>query len=564
MADIDPENGLESETALETSIPLAELLNLPDLPDVADVADVACDQAPEPPAELPDGYEETRYLRAYPDVAAAVRAGAIASGLEHYLQFGETERRLDRLDYRHAWPILDSPHFPMHGVDAVFWTRSGLVMVIGWVNDIAAPLRSVGLMRDETLLGATAALARCRRQDAERAVGAAEGRLLGFWGVFRCRADVRPDGARMVLMTDAEQRAVAVAPQIVTEERLRELALEYLAGASYWGQPQVEAFGFLDRGLGATLIATNADLSGRIAAGGFCKRFGPARRFRASIVVCLYGRAEYMFLQAALFTRGADWRDHEFIYVSNSPELTERLCKEAELAARIYGVSISLVVLPGNAGFGMANNAAVVFAQSDRVMIVNPDVFPRDDGWAADHAAIVENVPQAQTRLFGAPLFYDDGALMHAGMYFELDEGFSLADGGISRRTLARVEHYGKGAPPGTARYLVSRPVPAVSGAFMSCDRAWFERMGGFSANYVFGHYEDADLCLRSLIAGGPVWLHHVPFWHMEGKGSARRPVHEGGSTVNRWYFTQIWAETIRDGLLGPAPARAELQGGLA
>jgi GT2 family glycosyltransferase len=73
---------------------------------------------------------------------------------------------------------------------------------------------------------------------------------------------------------------------------------------------------------------------------------------------------------------------------------------------------------------------------------------------------------------------------------------------------------------------------------------------------YVFGHYEDADLCLKSFEAGKPVWLHNVPFWHLEGKGSTRRPVHEGGSIVNRWHFTDRWGAFIADGLMGPRASK--------
>jgi GT2 family glycosyltransferase len=97
--------------------------------------------------------------------------------------------------------------------------------------------------------------------------------------------------------------------------------------------------------------------------------------------------------------------------------------------------------------------------------------------------------------------------------------------------------------------------VPAVTGAFISVARNWFENLGGFSPDFSFGHYEDADLCLRSLVGGSPVWMHDVGFWHMEGKGSTRRIVHEGGSLVNRWHFTRCWADTIRADLLGPHPA---------
>ena len=119
---------------------------------------------------------------------------------------------------------------------------------------------------------------------------------------------------------------------------------------------------------------------------------------------------------------------------------------------------------------------------------------------------------------------------------------------------MIRVEHYAKGAPPETPAYHRARPVPAVTGAFMSADRAWYERLGGFSEEYVYGHYEDADLCMRSLASGRPVWLHDLPLWHLEGKGSTRRLAHEGGALVNRWHFTRLWGDFIADAFCGAEP----------
>ena len=86
--------------------------------------------------------------------------------------------------------------------------------------------------------------------------------------------------------------------------------------------------------------------------------------------------------------------------------------------------------------------------------------------------------------------------------------------------------------------------------------RPWYERLPGFSPVFVFGHYEDADLCLRRFADGEPVFLRHIAFWHLEGRGSTRLPVHEGGSLVNRWLFTRKWLEYADEhGLLGPTPA---------
>ena len=151
---------------------------------------------------------------------------------------------------------------------------------------------------------------------------------------------------------------------------------------------------------------------------------------------------------------------------------------------------------------------------------------------------------------------------MHGGMYFEVDKGLSVKSREIGAETLIRVEHYGKRAPAWSDVYSRPRPVPAVTGAFISADRAWFERLGGFNESFVFGHYEDADLCLSSLEAGVPAWLQDLRLWHLEGKGSTRRPVHEGGSLVNRWFFTRKWGTLIQSSLTGRLPEHPLLQPG--
>jgi hypothetical protein len=136
-------------------------------------------------------------------------------------------------------------------------------------------------------------------------------------------------------------------------------------------------------------------------------------------------------------------------------------------------------------------------------------------------------------------------------MYFELDTGVLLDRRGSQRLNLVRVEHYGKGAPPSVSSFTASRPVPAISGAFISSDRKWYERLGGFTEDFVFGHYEDADLCLKSLMSDQFPWMHDLRLWHLEGKGSIRRPVHEGGSLINRWLFSSKWSYLIEGGMLG-------------
>ena len=138
------------------------------------------------------------------------------------------------------------------------------------------------------------------------------------------------------------------------------------------------------------------------------------------------------------------------------------------------------------------------------------------------------------------PLYYDDGSLMHGGMYFELDTGLSVtARRRRARASCTRVEHYGKGAPPGAAQFTRTRPVPAVTGAFISCDRAWFEALGGFTEDYVFGHYEDADLCLKSLTRHARLAAGSSASGIWRARARCACHAHEGGSLVNRWLFSR-------------------------
>jgi GT2 family glycosyltransferase len=293
----------------------------------------------------------------------------------------------------------------------------------------------------------------------------------------------------------------------------------------------------------------------------FVERFGsPLESPRGTIIVCLYGRPEYYFVQNCLFAGLPGIEEYEFIYVSNSPDMAETLLREAHSASQIYGPTNSVMILGGNAGFGGANNAAARIARSNRLLFVNPDIFPRDRDWAKKHTDLLQSAAPEQTRLFGVPLYYDDGSLMHGGMYFETDVGVTMTNGTPNARQICRVEHYGKGAPAESPQFTRPRPVPAVTGAFLSIQSEWFAELGGFTEDFVFGHYEDADLCLKSIEKGVAPWLQDIRMWHLEGKGSTRQLPHEGGSMVNRWLFSQRWISTIESGLKGPAPSHPLLQ----
>ncbi|HVO33667.1 MAG TPA: glycosyltransferase [Elusimicrobiota bacterium] len=519
-------------------------------------------------ADLMERFDERAYLDENPDVAEAIARGDVPSGYAHYLMHGLHEGRLPGIPPREPRQVVVrlgpgvSEKPPAREfkatLEAALVSRSGGILLIGWVDDSVDPVDSVRFIGPGWRLTFDGAcLARVRRADVEEAVGKQIHHPYGFYGFLFASGPLAISGPCKVeiQLQSGLCARVDAAPMLVEDAGLRDVLLTYVSAADHFGNTQVQAIAGLDRSIGLEIIRLNRHLTRALIASPYTERFGRMdANYDGSLVICLYGKPEFLFLQAALYGAVAGMDRYELIFVSNSPELAETLLREAKASSRIYGLDITVVILPGNAGFGAANNVAVKAARSDRILIVNPDVFPMAPDWATRHSDILSSAPREGTRFFGAPLYYDDGSLMHGGMFFEIDSVLSHEDGRPRLCELARVEHYGKGTPPELPDFVRPRPVPAVTGAFMSWDRSWFEALDGFSHDYVFGHYEDADLCLRSLQAGVPPWIQDLKMWHLEGKGSVKLPRHEGGSLVNRWLFSCTWGETIAADLLGPAP----------
>jgi GT2 family glycosyltransferase len=545
------------------------------MPDDIAQATPGPEHAPTPEEILAAGgdFDEQSYVLAYPDVARAISDGSMTSADEHYLVHGRAEGRrrpairLGSQSHGLRFPIAAQAAPPPSefrcSLEGVLLSSGGGAVALGWLDDTADELEGIQLSGPDWVIRLpAAAVMRTRRPDVESAIGQTTAHPYGFIGAYFEAVPLQPCATVFVALVTRGGNLVEwpVPVRFCTDLELREVLLSHISAAKFFGNPQVSAIANFGAGFGDTVLALNRAIAANLTRDLYVERFGQRPQApKASIVVCLYGRAEFLFLQNALFSGLPGFGDYEFIYVLNSPELAETLLREASAASRIYGTRITVVILPGNVGFGAANNAAVTVALTRRILIVNPDVFPRDPNWAQKHAELLSARPPEETRLFGVPLYYDDGSLMHGGMFFEIDKEILLTKERQRLIPLVRVEHYGKGAPVSVARFTRSRPVPAVTGAFISCDRGWFETLGGFTEDYVFGHYEDADLCLKSLKRGSVPWLHDLRLWHLEGKGSTRRFLHEGGSLINRWLFSARWADLIGESLMGQHPTHALL-----
>jgi len=215
-------------------------------------------------------------------------------------------------------------------------------------------------------------------------------------------------------------------------------------------------------------------------------------------------------------------QDYEFIYVCNSPSIAEQLLKEAKLCRLIYGLDMTVIILNSNAGFGAANNIATQYASSARVIIMNPDVFPHDKNWVTKHDALLDALPAAQTDLFGRAAVLRRWLADACGDVFLPRYGAEFykkpenRDQHFAGRALRQGRAAGNAAVRAAAAGAGGKPAPLFSVA-----RNWFEKLAGFNQDYVFGHYEDADLCLKSIAAGRLPWLHDVRFVAFGGQGLA-------------------------------------------
>ena len=86
-------------------------------------------------------------------------------------------------------------------------------------------------------------------------------------------------------------------------------------------------------------------------------------------------------------------------------------------------------------------------------------------------------------------------------------------------------------------------PVQAVTGALMIICKEYFQMLGGFAEDYLFGHYEDADLCMRIWQDKGEVLLDtRVRLYHFEGQGAGSSASYmRHAQHLNRLKFTKKW-----------------------
>lgn len=193
-------------------------------------------------------------------------------------------------------------------VDAVAVSPDGGIFVVGWIDDREAKLTGIRLVAPAWHVSfAAPKLARVRRRDVEQALGVTAATRFGFWGLhFSAKGLAVSAQAGCTIefvFADGSLQSLKL-PHLrqVEQAELRNVVLGQIVADEHVGSVQVEASNLLDGGIGDGIVALNRAVVNRATAGPHVIRFGHRTDFRMSVVVCLYGRAEFLMLQAAAYS----------------------------------------------------------------------------------------------------------------------------------------------------------------------------------------------------------------------------------------------------------------------
>ncbi|MGE5516389.1 MAG: glycosyltransferase family 2 protein [Bacteroidota bacterium] len=193
------------------------------------------------------------------------------------------------------------------------------------------------------------------------------------------------------------------------------------------------------------------------------------------------------------------------------------------------------LIRPGrNIGFAAGCNLGAAAARGHYVAFVNPDlVLP--PGTLERVRDILDNDPSAW--LCGGRLLNMDGTEQRGGRREILSPWRAFIE--LTRLNLVFPNH-----PYFRRLHLYQdedvhdvMEVPTVSGAFMMINKTHYETIGGMDDN-LFIHFDDADLCIRIINAGGKIlYCGNVPVYHYLSTSDVPRIFVEWHKTRSTSYY---------------------------
>ncbi len=201
---------------------------------------------------------------------------------------------------------------------------------------------------------------------------------------------------------------------------------------------------------------------------------------------------------------------------------------------------VRVIPVHGPFNYSALNNAAVLAATGDILVMLNNDVDVIGGGWLKE---MVSHAVRPDVGAVGAKLLYGDGRIQHAGVV--LGVGQHNAGPGVAG-------HFGHHAAAGDAGYLgqfaLTRELSGVTGACMAFRREVFEAVGGLDETALPIAFNDVDFCLRVRAQGFRIiWTPSAELYHLESasRGLAETPEQVAHAAREADYMRQRWGSVL-------------------
>lgn len=269
------------------------------------------------------------------------------------------------------------------------------------------------------------------------------------------------------------------------------------------------------------------------------KNFGKTESPAVSVVVPIYGRHDFIEHQLVEFQHDSDFKDGgcELIYVIDDPRLLEHVLHEAPRWFSYYGVPFTLAWCGLNLGYSGANNFGVSIARGAQLLLLNSDVIPLESGWITRMASrLSEN---REYGALGARLRFADGSIQHVGMTFRHEEALGVW---LNR-------HPAMGLCMDHVDGDDITEVAAATGACLMLETALYREVGGLDEGYLYGDFEDSDLCLKLRARGlrigvlSSTQLCHLTRQSLVAIGSAE--FRDRVVLFNAWRHSRRWTDSL-------------------